>query len=210
MRTVDWYFDYLSPYSYLQTFRFDELPEDVEIRFRPVLLAGLLNHWGTSGPAEVPPKKTHLFRHLKWVANQMGVAFEVPAAIPFNPLRALRLSIALGSTRGVVDTLFTCVWQKGLRPDDSEGWRAMAAALGVEDADARIREPGVKETLLANGEDAIAAGVFGVPTFVADGITFWGIDTTDFFLDYLRDPTVIDPEFVRRVEALRPSARRRA
>lgn len=209
MQTVDWYFDYLSPYSYLQRFRFGELPDDVEVRHRPVLLAGLLNHWGTSGPAETPPKKTHLFRHLKWLAGRMGVPFEPPPAIPFNPLRALRLTIALGSAPEVVETLFACVWQKGLRPDDEDGWRAMARAVGVTDADTRIRAPGVKDTLLANGEDAVASGVFGVPTFVADGHPFWGIDTTDFLIDYLRDPSVVDPAFTARIEALRPSARRR-
>ena len=60
-RTIDFYFDYLSPYAYLAWLCLPEVTEsrDVEIVPRPVLFAGLLNHWGQLGPAEIPPKGKH-------------------------------------------------------------------------------------------------------------------------------------------------------
>ena len=59
-RTLDWYFDFISPFPYLQLARFDEFPEDVEIRPRPVLFAGLLHPWGQKGPAEIKSKARHV------------------------------------------------------------------------------------------------------------------------------------------------------
>ena len=59
---VDWYFDFVSPYAYLQLMDFKRLPDSLEIRYRPVLFAGLLDHWGQLGPAEVPPKAFNTFK----------------------------------------------------------------------------------------------------------------------------------------------------
>jgi 2-hydroxychromene-2-carboxylate isomerase len=55
---IDWYFDFVSPFSYLQLRRLLARPLDAELRCHPVLLAGLLNHWGQLGPAEISPKRT--------------------------------------------------------------------------------------------------------------------------------------------------------
>ena len=56
-RTALWHFDFVSPYAYLQFRQLDRLPDDLEVLFRPVLFAGLLDHWKQLGPAEIPAKK---------------------------------------------------------------------------------------------------------------------------------------------------------
>lgn len=211
--TVDWYFDFVSPFSYLQTFRLHEIPEDVEIATRPVLFAGLLNHWGSTGPAELPSKRTHTYRYCTWLARRMDVPFRMPAAHPFNPLRVLRLAIVLGSRVRAVDTIFRAIWQDGLLPDNEHDWRGICTAVGVPEADELIAQPSVKAELRANTEEAIAAGVFGVPTLAlrrgeAEPALFWGVDATDFLLDALRDPSLLsDPDMVR-VATLPATARR--
>ena len=55
-RHADWYFDYVSPFAYLQLEGFDRLPDDLVIRAKPVLFAGLLGYWEHKGPAEIPAK----------------------------------------------------------------------------------------------------------------------------------------------------------
>src|SRR5687768_8342398 len=95
--SIDWYFDFVSPYSYICFNRLDELP--IEPSYKPVLFAGLLNHWGQKGPAEIPAKRRWTYRWCTWWAHELGVPLRFPAAHPFNPLQHLRLAIACGCTQ---------------------------------------------------------------------------------------------------------------
>ena len=97
MRPAAWYFDVISPYAYLHLARFGELP-DLAISYKPVLFAGLLNHWGQKGPAEIAPKRTWTYRACQFWADTHGIPFRFPAAHPFNSLHYQRLIIACGST----------------------------------------------------------------------------------------------------------------
>ncbi len=208
MTEIDWYFDFISPYAYLQMHHMDRLPADVTVRYYPVLFAGLLNHWEHKGPAEIPGKRLYTFRQAHWLAKRAGVPYRMPPTHPFNPLRALRLAIAAGSDRGSIEKIFRAIWVDGQLPDDPDGWRSIAQAIDCADADALIGTSEVKEKLRENGAQAISAGVFGVPTFDLDGTLFWGQDATDFLLDALADPNLLnDPEMIR-IEAVRPSAER--
>jgi 2-hydroxychromene-2-carboxylate isomerase len=209
-RTIDWYFDFVSPFAYLQTYRLAEIPGAASVIFRPVLFAGLLDYWQTKGPAEVEPKRIHTFRYIQWLAQRMGVPYRLPPTHPFNPLKALRLAVALNSEPKFVFGLFRGIWVDGLLPDDAHGWIALCRSIGLEpeQAEEQIAATEVKTGLRANGQRAIAAGVFGVPTFVADGHVFWGLDATDFFIDYLNDPTVLDNPEMTRVTTLPASASR--
>src|SRR5688500_20142066 len=92
--SIDWYFDFVSPYSYICLHRLGELP--VQVSYNPVLFAGLLNRWGQKGPAEIPAKRRRTYRGCTWWAGERGVPVRVPAAHPRNPLPYLRLSLAAG------------------------------------------------------------------------------------------------------------------
>jgi 2-hydroxychromene-2-carboxylate isomerase len=185
MKTLDWYFDFISPYAYLQNARLAEIAPHAAIRRRPVLFAGLLGHHGHLGPAEIPPKRSWIYRHCAWLAARHGISMSMPTMHPFNPLPLLRLSIGLGNRADVVDRLFAWVWRDGHVPTDAAAWQALLAELGVDEA--ALQAASVKDALRANGEAAIAAGVFGVPTAIVDGEMFWGFDATDMLLDYLGD-----------------------
>lgn len=209
MTRVTWYYDVISPYAYLQSVRLDELPAAVELECAPVLFAGLLDHWGQKGPAEIPAKRIFTFRQTKWRAEKAGVPYRLPPTHPFNPLRALRLAIALGGDLAILRRLFACIWRDGLMPDDEDGWRGIQRALEVADGDALIAQAEVKRGLIENGQRAIAEGVFGVPSFVVNGEIFWGDDSLDFLLDYLADPAMFDDPEAVRIETIQPSAVRR-
>ena len=207
MKTVDWYFDFVSPFSYLQLFRFADLPKDVEISFHPVLFAGLLGNWGHKGPAEIPTKRIFTMRYVAWLARRDAIPYALPPAFPFNSIRALRLCVALGSPRPVVETIFRCVWQDGLLPDDDDGWRAIADAVGAANADQLVAEAEVKAALIANGERAQELGIYGVPTFDAGGELFWGADAIDFLLEFLGDPGLLKQDEIARIAATPSSVR---
>lgn len=197
-KTLDWYFDFISPYSYLQCMRFPELPADAQLRIKPVLFGALLDNVGTLGPAEVPGKREHTFRQCLWLAGRHGITLKAPPRHPFNPLPALRLAIALGSPMEVVRHIYQFIWTEGRDPSDPAEFARLAEALDVSDVEAKIGDAAVKAKLRANTDEAIAARVWGVPTFVVDGIQFWGFDSGDMLLDYLADPSsVTGPEFDR-------------
>jgi 2-hydroxychromene-2-carboxylate isomerase len=189
MTKVEWYFDYISPFSYLQWA--GQLPrlQGVEITCKPLLFAGLLKHWGHKGPAEMPGKRRFTYRHVTWLAGRMNVPFRMPAAHPFNPLPLLRLGIARDNQPEVVDRLFGFVWREGHIPADTAAWGALMNELGADDGE--LKDPSVKQRLMANGEEAIGKGVFGVPTMLVDGEVFWGVDGFDFLTAYLEDPSII-------------------
>lgn len=208
-KTIDWYFDYVSPFAYLQSHRLRQVQKLADIRLKPVLFAGLLRQWQHKGPAEIPGKQLLTYRHAQWLSEKMGVPYRMPGHHPFNPLRALRLTLALGPAPDTVETIFNAIWADGHLPDSADGWREILNRLQVPDADALLSAPEVKAALMRNGEDAIAAGLFGVPTFVADGHIFWGLDTTDMLLDYLVDPALFDAAPMARLSGITPSTTRR-
>jgi 2-hydroxychromene-2-carboxylate isomerase len=182
---VTWYFDFLSPFAYLQ---FHELRALSMAQFdlQPVVLARLLDAHGHLGPAEIPAKRDFTYRHVVWLAEQAGVPLRFPGAgHPFNSLPLLRLATAHHGDPAVIERLFRYVWVDGWLPQQAGPWRALLDELNL--ASDEVPEQ-VNLQLRATTELAIAAGVFGVPTACVDGRVFWGLDSTGMLAEYLRDP----------------------
>jgi 2-hydroxychromene-2-carboxylate isomerase len=208
MKSAEWYFDFISPFAYLQFESLARLPRDLEIAYKPLVFAGILNRLQHKGPAEIPGKRRFTYRHVQWLAQHNGIALKFPPAHPFNPLRALRLAVALGSRRDAIETIFRFIWRDGRTLESADELQALAARLGVEDIDALISEQRVKDELRANGERANALGVFGVPTFAIDGELFWGFDATGMVSDYVNDPQQFNTAEMRRIGDLPTGAQR--
>lgn len=208
-RQADWYFDYVSPYAYLQLEAFDRLPADLEITIKPVLFAGLLGYWDNMGPAEIPAKRRQTYRYSHWLAHKRGVPFKAPPRHPFNPLAVLRLSIALDSNVDAIRAIFRHIWGYGHDGQDLESLRPLAKSLGVDDLEARIADPAIKDQLRQNTEAAAARGVFGIPTFAIDDELFWGDDVTDMMLDYLENPNLFKEGELARLTELPIAAQRK-
>lgn len=202
-----WYFDVISPYAYLHFKHFQRLRAALDIEFVPVLFAGLLKHWGTKGPAELPAKRIHTYRHCVWLAAEAGVPFSMPPRHPFIPLGTLRLLIALGCQRQHVDTAFSFIWGEGRDPEAE--WPALCAKLGVSDPDALTSDPKVKAQLATNTSEAATRGVWGVPTFECRGQLFWGADTLDWLNAFIDDAQLFERSEMRRADATAPGVVRR-
>jgi len=200
MRRVTWYFDFVSPFSYLCLARLGELPRDVELDYRPVLFAGLLQHFGQKGPAEIDAKRRWTYRWCQWSAQRLSLPFRFPATHPFNPLHYLRLAIAARSEPAAVRRTFEALWTTGAEPGDPQIYAALAREFGL-DAEA-VAAPEVKQALRENTERAAAAGVFGVPSFEADGEIFWGVDSVDLLKAFLADVSVLRNPEMKRIDAL--------
>ena len=208
MRQLTLYFDFVSPFSYIAFKRLHELPRDVSVELRPVLFAGILDHHGQKGPAEIPAKRRWTYRWCTWWAQELGIAFRFPASHPFNPLHHLRLAIAAGVSRENVGRIFDALWTTGAEASDSAAFSRLVEDLGADVA--KLASPGVKDTLRKNTEAAVARGVFGVPTYEVDGELFWGADALGFAKAFLADPAVVRNAEMRRVDGLPVGAARKA
>ena len=198
MPSVDWYFDFISPFAYLQSERLATLGPNVRVRYRPILFAAILEAIRHKGPAEIPAKRSFTYRFCVWQAKALGIPFKFPHEHPFNPLPLLRLALACDAAPDAVHRIFRFVWRDGRLPDLPIEWAELIDELAVPDADARIASPEVKEALRRNTDEAIARGVFGVPTIAIGTELFWGADATAMARDYLAaGARYDDPEYAR-------------
>lgn len=195
MKTIHFYLDFISPYAWLA---FDALPQALQgishrVVHKPLLFAALLKHHGQLGPAEMPSKRDWTYRQVLWLAYQQATPLQLPAAHPFNPLGLLRLAAACDAegqpNRFVCEKIFRHVWCTGLDAADPERLVALHAELSPRLAP---NSDQVKQALQAHSQDAIAAGVFGVPSFVVDGKVFWGQDALPMLHAYLQGDAWFD------------------
>ncbi len=178
------FFDFISPYAYIGWSRIHALAARYgrTVEPVPVLFAGLLNHHGQKGPAEIPAKRRYVFLDCLRTATVQGLALQPPAAHPFNPLLPLRVASLPGPAaeqRAVIGALFAATWAERADVTDPDVVGEVLSRCGV-DPEARLAAASAAENKLRlreATEGAIAAGVFGVPTVVADGALFWGVDS---------------------------------
>ncbi|MEH6473495.1 MAG: 2-hydroxychromene-2-carboxylate isomerase [Halopseudomonas sp.] len=205
-RVLDFYFDYLSPYAYFSWRQLRPLCQryGVELHPHPVVFGKLLDHWGQLGPAEIAPKKAALYKYCYRYATLHGFEFNPPRFHPYNPLPSLRLSLLelCGERQTeLIDRLFCAAWSEGADLASTSELTAILNSAGFE-ADsllAAIETPEAKQALQRETEQAIAQGVFGVPTFIVDGELFWGNDQLEHLEIFLQGNDPLDAE---RVEAM--------
>ena len=194
MKHITFYLDFISPYAYLA---FEKLPEvlmglSYSVTYKPVLLGAILQHHGQLGPAEIAHKREWTYRHVEWLGHQQQVELKMPAAHPFHPLPLLRLAVACAPlnagepNRHVCETLFHHVWRGGADVLDPARLLALEALLPPHED---VQSEAVKTQLKLQTDNAIAAGVFGVPAFAVDDKLFWGFDALPMLRDYLSGDT---------------------
>jgi 2-hydroxychromene-2-carboxylate isomerase len=190
MKHITFYLDFISPYAYLA---FEKLPQALighsySVTYKPVLFAALLKHHGQLGPAEIPGKRDWTYRQILWLAKEQGIELQFPASHPFNPLALLRLALACDAqglpNRYVCETLFRYVWCGGAEATDAGRLKLLTQQLAPHRS---VDSEEVKAQLKAHTDEAIARGVFGVPTMAVDDKSFWGFDALPMVKQCLDD-----------------------
>ena len=184
--TVRFYFDFVSPYSYLALVQARDLADrhGIDWDVRPVVYGALLDSTGLIGPAEIEIKRRYTFADIQRCAALLGVPLVGPPAHPFRSLEALRTVCLFRDHPKAVDlavSLAGACWGQGRALTDASVIVAVLDGLGLPSVDlaARLGAPETKEALRKLTADALARGVFGVPTFELAGELFWGHDRID-------------------------------
>jgi len=215
---VLFYFDYISTNAYLAWLQMPTIARrhGYVLEPVPVLFAGLLDAHGTTGPAEVPAKSLWMFKNNLRKAALSGVPLNPPAFHPFNPLLALRVtSLArdLDECDALIGRLFEAVWVRGEHVSEPEIVERAARDVGLDGAAlvAAAAESEAKTRLREQTDDAIAHGVFGVPSMEVNGEVFWGYDDLPYLELHMagEDPLAQTSWGKSDMTAPRPSAMRR-
>jgi 2-hydroxychromene-2-carboxylate isomerase len=193
LKTVEFLFDYGSPFSYLANTQLPALAQRTGaiIAYTPILLGGVLKATGNSSPIAVPAKGAYMRLELKRWAKRYRVPDLVNPFFPINTMRLMRGAIA-SQQLGLFDryhaTIFHAFWASGLNLGDESVLRGVleADSLPVAEINREIETPEVKDRLRRNTDDAVARGMFGAPAFFVAGAMFWGNDRLDWVEDALR------------------------
>jgi 2-hydroxychromene-2-carboxylate isomerase len=186
-RTVEFFYGIGSRYSYLAASQMERLERDAgaTVRWRPLYSSVLMERRGmdpfrgapTSGQYE-PHYRT---RDVTRWANYYGIPFHDPEREPLDWGRFALAAVAadrLGAVVPVTKALFDAVFGAGVAPKDDTDLARIATQCGLDEREFRhlLDDPKTQTRHDRTIEDAIAAGVFGVPSFVVEGELFWGND----------------------------------
>ena len=190
IKPFDFYFDFVSPYSFLahKQLKKIENKERIKIRYNPVLLGGLHNLHGIKAPAFNPAKAKHMIRDCKLIAEKNDIRFKFNSYFPIRSLNLMRGVLVAEEDNiksNYIDNIFNTIWQDGLNMNDDNVIQKVLKNLNINPKTflLRIASSLIKDSLRKKTSDAYAKGIFGAPTFVANDKIFWGQDRIEFVLN---------------------------
>ena len=189
IKPFDFYFDFISPYSYLahKQIKKIENKESIKIRYNPILLGGLHNLHGIKAPAFIPAKAKHMIRDCKLIAEKNEIKFKFNSYFPIRSLNLMR-GVLVAEEDNIksyyIENIFNSIWQDGLNMNDDIVIQKVLKNLNVNPKTFTLRTLSslIKDSLRKKTNDAYMKGIFGAPTFVANNKIFWGQDRIEFAL----------------------------
>ena len=189
IKSFDFYFDFISPYSFLahKEMRKIENKTKIRIRYKPILLGGLHNLHGIKAPAFIPAKARHMIRDCKLIAERNNVKFKFNSYFPIKSLNLMR-GVLVAEEDNIkkyyIDNIFNTIWQDGLNMNDENIIYKILKNLNINPKTFALRSTStsIKDSLRKKTSDAYEKGIFGAPTFVSNNKIFWGQDRIEFVL----------------------------
>ena len=189
IKPFDFYFDFVSPYSFLAHKEIKKIENKlgIKIRYIPILLGGLHNLHGIKAPAFIPAKAKHMIRDCKLIAERNNIRFKFNSYFPIRSLNLMR-GVLVAEEDNIksyyIDSIFNTIWQDGLNMNDEIIIHKVLKNLNVNPKTFSLRSTSssIKDALRKKTSDAYNKGVFGAPTFVANNKIFWGQDRIEFAL----------------------------
>jgi len=189
IKPFEFYFDFISPYSFLahQEIKKIEKKDNIKIKYRAILLGGLHNLHGIKAPAFIPSKAKFMIRDCKLIAEKKKVNFKFNSYFPIKTLNLMRgVFVALedGFQKYYIDKIFDAIWIDGLNMNDQNIIDKVVKNMNINPKTFFLRSASqnIKEKLKIKTDEAYEKGVFGAPSFIVNNKLFWGQDRLDFAL----------------------------
>ena len=186
IRSIDFYFDFISPYSYLAHKKIKKLKE-INFKYMPVLVGGLHNLQGITPPAFIKPKLKHMISDCNLIAEKDKSDFIWNSKFPINSLNIMRGYIFINNEvkDSYLNFIFDAYWRNNLDTSNEKVLMSILEKCKINSNDFfdGIKEPKIKNELKTVTQAAHDREIFGAPTFVVNNKIFWGQDRLEFALD---------------------------
>ena len=189
IKPFDFYFDFVSPYSFLAHKEIRKIEDRIKIKitYKPMLLCGLHNLHGIKAPAFIPAKAKHMVRDCKLIAERNSVKFKFNTYFPIKSLNLMR-GVLVAEEDNIknyyIDSIFNTIWQDGLNMNDDNIIQKVLKNININPKTFSLRSTSslIKDSLRKKTSEAYEKGIFGAPTFVSNNKIFWGQDRIEFVL----------------------------
>ena len=189
-KPFDFYFDFISPYSFLAHREIQKIEKknSIKIRYKPILLGGLHNLHGIKAPAFIPAKAKHMIRDCKLIAEKNKIRFKFNSYFPIKSLNLMRGVIVAEEDNFknyYIDNIFSSIWQDGLDMNDENVVQKILKNLNINPKTflLRVASASIKDSLKKKTNEAYQKGIFGAPSFISNNKIFWGQDRLEFALN---------------------------
>jgi 2-hydroxychromene-2-carboxylate isomerase len=186
-KEIDFYFDFISPYTYLAYKKIQSLPKDIKINYKPILLGGLHNLEGITAPAFIKHKLKHMISDCNLIAKKDKSNFIWNSKFPINSLNIMRgyLFINVENKDLYLDIMFDAYWKDNLDISNEGILKTLLEKCKIETISFfnGIKDTKIKDELKSITQKAHDKGIFGAPTFIVNNKIFWGQDRLEFALD---------------------------
>jgi len=190
---IDFYFDIISPYSYIAYKKIQKINKISKIKFnyKPILLGGLHNLAEITAPAFNKYKIKFLKNDCELVAKKNNIDFKWNVKFPVNSLKLMRgyLFIQEDLRDNYLKIFFNAYWKDNLDLSDDKNIKELLNILNIDDGKFfnGIKDQLIKDDLKNLTNKAFEKEIFGAPTFVINDKIFWGQDRLEYALDELKN-----------------------
>ena len=188
---IDFYFDIISPYSYIAHKKIQKIKEHQKVIFnyKPILLGGLHNLAGINAPAFNKFKIKNMQSDCELVSKKNSISFKWNLKFPINSLPIMRgyLSVEDGQKEDYLNIFFDAYWRDNLDLSSDKEFSKLLESLKIDSKIFfdKITQQSIKDTLKKFTNEAFEKEVFGAPTFIANNKIFWGQDRLEYALEEL-------------------------
>ncbi|MDB2698350.1 2-hydroxychromene-2-carboxylate isomerase [Candidatus Pelagibacter bacterium] len=188
---IDFYFDIISPYSYIAHKKIQKIKEQQKIIFnyKPILLGGLHNLAGINAPAFNKYKIKNMQSDCELVSKKNDISFKWNLKFPINSLSIMRgyLSVEDSQKEDYLNIFFNAYWRDNVDLSTEKEFSKLLKILEIDNEFFfdKIKQQSTKDELKELTNNAFEKEVFGAPTFIVNNKIFWGQDRLEYALEEL-------------------------
>ena len=189
-KDIDFYFDFISPYSYIGHKRIEQQDSKLNFTYKPILLGGLHKSWNITPQAFIAPKKQFMIMDCEMVSKKLNIDFKFNSKFPLSTVKLMRGCLILEGEQfnRYIKIIFDAYWKDNIDISDNANLSSLLSKINIniDDFHKKTEAEEIKERLKILTNDAFKKKIFGAPTYVVNNKNFWGQDRLEFAIEELK------------------------